>query len=434
MGAKHAMNETQASLRLLSLALGGAILVLMVVQLLSTYVLGAGALSLALGAAVFLFWQYQRSEQSRTKVEQEALLLQHQAFAAEVERAWERSHAHEAERRKVQNRTAARGSGESEVQQRSVPSQASSSSQPSSKAVVPPSLGAAPKKKKKKKRDEDEEDEIFEVDDKLEAEVVDGLEDFLQHSRLRQTLKSTAQGMRESQGRKKEKELGGAGSAEVKQPVLPPPPTRAAAKPKAKAEAEKPKRPVFKENLFGPPKDKAAEDAKAPEPGKGGGRKGAVDAKVSSSAKPPPPPAPGSSEATSRGLPEAKQEQPGRAQSYGRGGGAKGSGGKSGQGKRHLQQPWPSGGDDWWGEDDAGWYGTEDAAWWGEQDWWFPDDSSAHWGADASSWWAADSHAHWGGAGKGRWKGGGRGRAPGAEQWKQKAPLPKEQPAPSEEL
>lgn len=283
--------------------------------------------------------------------------------------------------------------------------------------------------------------------------MVDGLEDFLQHSRLRQTLKSTAQGMRESQGRKKEKVLGATGSTEareVKQPVLPPPLGRssAAAKPKAKAEAEKPKRPVFKENLFGPPKDKAAEELKAPEPpakpGKGGGCKGPADAKgskpsgaavgkgssrpspataaVGSSVQPPPPPAPGNLAATSRGPPEGQR--------HGRGDSAKGSGGKGSQGKWHQQQPWPSGADDRWAEDDAGWYGADDAAWWGEEDWWLPDDSTANWGADASSWWATDSHASWGGAGKGRWKGGGRGRAPAAEQWKQKAPPPKEPPAP----
>ncbi|CAK9075733.1 unnamed protein product [Durusdinium trenchii] len=133
-----------------------------------------------------------------------ALLMQHRAFAAEVERAWERSHSNDLERRKAPHRE--------------VPS--SHAPAPGVRAVGETAEGS--KKRKKKKRAESEE--TFIVDDELEAEVVEDLEDFLEHSRLRQTLKKTADELRVSQQRK-DKKASGALEADAKkapEPKVPP--------------------------------------------------------------------------------------------------------------------------------------------------------------------------------------------------------------------
>eukprot|EP00435_Cladocopium_sp_Y103_P026686 s2074_g6.t1 len=178
------INATQQSLRLLVYSLAGISVFFIVLRLLTTYVLGSpGMVTAALVLLVSLVWAAQRSQQFRAKNEQEALLMQHRAFAAEVERAWERSHANGLERRKAPNGVAV-----------SVPSHTASSTAEGSS-----------KKRKKKKRAEDGDEETFIVDDELEAEVVEDLEDFLEHSRLRQTLKKTADELRVSQKRKEDK-------------------------------------------------------------------------------------------------------------------------------------------------------------------------------------------------------------------------------------
>ncbi|CAJ1408381.1 unnamed protein product [Effrenium voratum] len=170
-------NATQQSLRLLAYSLAGISAFFILLHLLLTYVLGGpGMITVALVLAVSAIWVFQRS-QFRALGQQEELLMQHRAFAAEVERAWERSHAHD-ERRKG----------------REAPAQ----------AHAPSADGSTAKKRKKKKAREDDE-ETFIVDDELEAEVVEDLEDFLEHSRLRQALKKTADELRESQRRKEEK-------------------------------------------------------------------------------------------------------------------------------------------------------------------------------------------------------------------------------------
>lgn len=189
------INATQQSLLLLVYSLAGISVFFIVLNLLTTYVLGSpGMVTAALVLLVSLVWAAQRSQQFRAKNEQEALLMQHRAFAAEVERAWERSHANGLERRKAPNAVAV-----------SVPSHTASTAEGSSK------------KRKKKKRTEDGDEETFIVDDELEAEVVEDLEDFLEHSRLRQTLKKTADELRVSQKRKEDKKnicLGSGGRTE----------------------------------------------------------------------------------------------------------------------------------------------------------------------------------------------------------------------------
>lgn len=221
------INATQQSLRLLVYSLAGISVFFIVLRLLTTYVLGSpGMVTAALVLLVSLVWAAQRSQQFRAKNEQEALLMQHRAFAAEVERAWERSHANGLERRKAPNGVAV-----------SVPSHTASSTAEGSS-----------KKRKKKKRAEDGDEETFIVDDELEAEVVEDLEDFLEHSRLRQTLKKTADELRVSQKRKEDKKASALAPEEEPKKV---PETKA---PNIKTKKEAPQ---------------------VPEPAKGAGNKGA---------------------------------------------------------------------------------------------------------------------------------------------------------------
>jgi len=189
-----AANETQATLRLLGYALSVALIILIVVRLLSTYVIGnQSILSVTMVSATSLYWIWKRYQQTKWRSEQETLLAQHQSFAAEVERAWERSHTHDVERRRGATRSQPRGPNpDVEVPDRNGKSQQLE-------------VEASTKKKKKKKKEDQEEEEIFFVDDDVEAKVVEDLEDFLQHSSLRQALKNTANGMRESQQRRQEK-------------------------------------------------------------------------------------------------------------------------------------------------------------------------------------------------------------------------------------
>lgn len=219
------INATQQSLRLLVYSLAGISIFFIVLRLLTTYVLGSpGMVTAALVLLVSLVWAAQRSQQFRAKNEQEALLMQHRAFAAEVERAWERSHANGLERRKAPTAVAV-----------SVPSHTASTVEGSSK------------KRKKKKRTEDGDEETFIVDDELEAEVVEDLEDFLEHSRLRQTLKKTADELRVSQKRKEDKKASALAPEEEAKKV-----------PETKAPSIKTKK----------------EAPKVPEPAKGAGNKG----------------------------------------------------------------------------------------------------------------------------------------------------------------
>ncbi|CAJ1358967.1 unnamed protein product [Effrenium voratum] len=124
-------NATQQSLRLLAYSLAGISAFFILLHLLLTYVLGGpGMITVALVLAVSAIWVFQRS-QFRALGQQEDLLMQHRAFAAEVERAWERSHAHD-ERRKG----------------REAPAQ----------AHAPSADGSTAKKRKKKKAREDDEE------------------------------------------------------------------------------------------------------------------------------------------------------------------------------------------------------------------------------------------------------------------------------------
>ena len=186
------INATQQSLRLLVYSLAGISAFFITLRLLMTYVLGSqGMMTAASVLVVSLIWVAQSSQQFRAKGEQEALLMQHRAFAAEVERAWERSHANDLERRKAPHN---HHNNHNHNHHTSVPSQATNANAEGSS-----------KKRKKKKRAEEGDEETFIVDDELEAEVVEDLEDFLEHSRLRQTLKKTADELRLSQKRKEDK-------------------------------------------------------------------------------------------------------------------------------------------------------------------------------------------------------------------------------------
>ncbi|CAE8704599.1 unnamed protein product [Polarella glacialis] len=200
-----------------------------------------------------LVWTAQRfhSDRAKTEHEPEALLLQHRVFAAEVERAWERSHIHEAERRKDQRPAV-------------VSTQGLQRSQATVRAAVPAAASGlaegatlASKKAKKKRRKEEAEEDIFFVEDDLEAEVVQDLEDFLEHTQLRLALKKTADGLRQSQQKQEDRKK----LLEERQQQL----LQKAAD--AKAEAKKPRPPSAKalEPLHAAPKEKALEKEKAEE-------------------------------------------------------------------------------------------------------------------------------------------------------------------------
>eukprot|EP00913_Durusdinium_trenchii_P010058 g9438.t1 len=134
------VNATQQSLRLLGLSLAGISAFFIILRLLLTYVLGSpGMVTAAVVSVISVLWAAQRSQHARARSEQEALLMQHRAFAAEVERAWERSHSNDLERRKAPHRE--------------VPS--SHAPAPGVRAVGETAEGS--KKRKKKKRAESEE-------------------------------------------------------------------------------------------------------------------------------------------------------------------------------------------------------------------------------------------------------------------------------------
>eukprot|EP00931_Biecheleriopsis_adriatica_P117484 TRINITY_DN929_c0_g1_i2.p1 TRINITY_DN929_c0_g1~~TRINITY_DN929_c0_g1_i2.p1 ORF type:complete len:479 (-),score=118.71 TRINITY_DN929_c0_g1_i2:51-1487(-) len=470
-----APNATQQSLRLLAYSLGALAVLLFVVRVLLSYV--PGVLSFALVLVACLIWAMQRSENFKAKSEQEALLMQHRAFAQEVELAWERSH-HEAERRRGQSRHDAAGTASGRSDKSAISSQRQSQEVDSS---------TSSRKKKKKKANEDDED-LFIVDDELEAEVVEDLEDFLQHSRLRQTLKKTAGDMRESQKRKEE-------ASAVKKIVLPPPvrpvedkkPTKQEQK-AAKAE-QKPAKPAeasqkdrhLKETTQ---KDRTQKDTVIP-------KKAAKPDSAASSAAPsrqapavppaplpppPPPPVDGKAGSSREEAPrdhnraghsadqngvskkeahvaEPKGDRKGSGKSAtqtsdrpatGAERDASRSGGKGGKASKgecedkaargvarknhdsHFESKGWNGqseggkskGRGWencWDQDSAFWYGDEHE-WWTEQDWWSHD---GQWGADDASWWGGYQGR---GRGKGHWVGGGdSGRRPGGtEQWRAK--------------
>mmetsp|Transcript_54537 Transcript_54537/g.97392 ORF Transcript_54537/g.97392 Transcript_54537/m.97392 type:complete len:319 (-) Transcript_54537:99-1055(-) len=241
-----ASNETQATLRLLCYALLAVIGLLVVVRLFSNYVIGKhGGLSVVLVPVTVLYWIWKRYHQTKSRSEQEALLAQHQSFAAEVERAWERSHTHDAERRRAPPRTQQRGDWDSTAELAKA-----KSSQLEAEA-------ASTKKKKKKKKDDEEEEEVFYVDDAVEAKVVEDLEDFLGHSRLRQALKNTANDMRESRQRRQEKK--------APKPV-PPVPAPAVKEKEAKQQVQADSKLTEKETRK--PEKAAKSKAKAAENGK----------------------------------------------------------------------------------------------------------------------------------------------------------------------
>uniref|UniRef100_A0A7S4VVY0 Uncharacterized protein n=1 Tax=Alexandrium monilatum TaxID=311494 RepID=A0A7S4VVY0_9DINO len=252
-------NAAQANLRLLFQMLAGVALLLFSIKNLISYLKSSGSLTSLVALAALTLALLRKFQQWQAKCEQEALLLQHQAIAAEIEVAWERSRPQEIERRRearpamrqiaappLQPRsprqvgtTATRGPGAADVcdspvrgpvgvvpgglavaasravqelppaLQASVPvsqplqprnAPLPSGASPATPATAAPSAAPTAKKKKKKKVEE-----AIVVEDELEAEVVEDLEDFLQHSRLRSALKSTAGVIRESQRRQEEK-------------------------------------------------------------------------------------------------------------------------------------------------------------------------------------------------------------------------------------
>ncbi|CAE8667375.1 unnamed protein product, partial [Polarella glacialis] len=241
----------QAALRLLFYCLAATATLLFVVKTLLSYLDGPGALTSLVAGVCGLVWTAQRFHSDRAKTEHEALLLQHRVFAAEVERAWERSHIHEAERRKDQRPAV-------------VSTQGLQRSQATVRAAVPAAASGlaegatlASKKAKKKRRKEEAEEDIFFVEDDLEAEVVQDLEDFLEHTQLRLALKKTADGLRQSQQKQEDRKK----LLEERQQQL----LQKAAD--AKAEAKKPRPPSAKalEPPHAAPKEKALEKEKAEE-------------------------------------------------------------------------------------------------------------------------------------------------------------------------
>eukprot|EP00427_Karlodinium_veneficum_P042110 CAMPEP_0169250334 /NCGR_PEP_ID=MMETSP1016-20121227/36893_1 /TAXON_ID=342587 /ORGANISM="Karlodinium micrum, Strain CCMP2283" /LENGTH=474 /DNA_ID=CAMNT_0009331335 /DNA_START=162 /DNA_END=1583 /DNA_ORIENTATION=+ len=133
-------------------------------------------------------------KQWSSQAQQDAQVSEHRAFFAEVERAWERSHPERVERRHRERvKEFDQGPWDYRDNQKSVP------------ARVQEQIDIEASKKKKRKGKKNEED-IVVVDDELEAEMVEDVEDFLLHSRLRDKIKGAAEDVRERQRRQEEKQ------------------------------------------------------------------------------------------------------------------------------------------------------------------------------------------------------------------------------------
>mmetsp|Transcript_46354 Transcript_46354/g.110374 ORF Transcript_46354/g.110374 Transcript_46354/m.110374 type:complete len:530 (+) Transcript_46354:64-1653(+) len=174
---RSSANAAQANLRLLFSTLaciGGVLWTLRKVLAFLDSPGVASAVAVAVISTVVVLHKWQ---QRLAKAAQEALLLQHQSFYAEVEQAWSRSHPAEVERRCEGDSTEAK-----------------------SAAAVPQTA------RRRRRARSKEEEETIEVEDDLEAEFVEDLEDFLQHSRLRGTLKKATEDRRHSQQRQQERQ------------------------------------------------------------------------------------------------------------------------------------------------------------------------------------------------------------------------------------
>ncbi|CAE7354414.1 PIP5K4 [Symbiodinium sp. CCMP2456] len=374
--------NTPQALRLLAYSLTGIGVFFILLHLLLTYVLGSpGMVTVVLTVVMSGVWIFQRSQQFRARNEQEALLMQHRAFAAEVERAWERSHAHEAERRR-----------------------------PASTVPVPMTQTAGAEstaKKRKKKKSREDGEETFIVDDELEAEVVEDLEDFLQHSRLRQALKKTADDLRESQKRKEDKTR-----------APPPAPTSEAPEPK-QAAAKAPAAPA-----------KAAPKAANSNAGRNGSA-----TKAAPKALPPRPEGKDAAKtsrgkATGGGAAANGHSTVGKASLLPAGKGPAAHTGKGSKGPAANTKAAKDPGDandsaksfkgngkskskNWQDE----WYGGGADSWWGEQDGW-----GSGWYGNGGSWWGGQ-RGHWNGFGRApaakRWTPRGAGDAGGSDAWQE---------------
>jgi len=377
--------NTPQALRLLAYSLTGIGVFFILLHLLLTYVLGSpGMVTVVLTVVMSGVWIFQRSQQFRARNEQEALLMQHRAFAAEVERAWERSHAHEAERRRP-----------------------ASSTVPVPTAQTAGAESTAKKRKKKKSREDGEE--TFVVDDELEAEVVEDLEDFLQHSRLRQALKKTADDLRESQKRKEDKTR-----------APPPAPTSEAPEPK-KAAAKAPAAPA-----------KAAPKAANSNAGRNG-----YATKAAPKALPPRPEGkdaakPSRGKANGAAAAANGHSTVGKASLLPAGKGPAAHTGKGSKGPAANTKAAKDPGDandnaksfkgngksknkNWQDE----WYGGGGDSWWVEQEGW-----GSGWYGNGGSWWGGQ-RGHWNGFGRApaakRWtpRGTGAGDAGGSDAWQE---------------
>eukprot|EP00927_Polykrikos_kofoidii_P026573 TRINITY_DN23638_c0_g1_i1.p1 TRINITY_DN23638_c0_g1~~TRINITY_DN23638_c0_g1_i1.p1 ORF type:complete len:567 (-),score=128.39 TRINITY_DN23638_c0_g1_i1:25-1539(-) len=175
--------------------------------------------SVALAAAAG-FSLYHRMRQWKSSTTQEELLVQHQTFFAEVERASERSRSQgSTERRRGDvpmsaaekplptvacSHVVAKPSGARPTAARATAASASRvvTTQTGEQAQAPASSS---KKKKAKKRAKEEEEDIVEVEDDVEADMVEDLEDFLRHSRLRDTIKKAASDVRDGHRKQEER-------------------------------------------------------------------------------------------------------------------------------------------------------------------------------------------------------------------------------------
>lgn len=158
---------------------------LFVLKLVLSYLDTPGSATSAVTAVVVLLYSIVRFQQWRVASEEEALRQKHLSFASEVEREFLRS-------QREQKKPAA------------PPSSQRTGGPPPAPSAAPGAAAPAAPKKPKKKKPKDEEDLVY-VEDDLEAEVVEDLEDFLQHSRLRGKLKQTYDDLRQAQRRAEEK-------------------------------------------------------------------------------------------------------------------------------------------------------------------------------------------------------------------------------------
>lgn len=393
--------DTENAVKMLFYSISGLGLVLWLLRLVGSYLDSPGVASSLAIFVTLVYCGYKRWHEWTSQEKQDAQISEHRAFFAEVERAWERSHPERVERRHRERvREFEQGAWDYRDNEKPTP------------VVKEPVQSDTSKKKKKKGKKS--QDDIVVVDDEVEADMVEDVEDFLLHSRLRDKLKGAAEDVRERQRRQEEKQQ----QLEDRRR-------------KAEEEKNRPKEPEVKKGLP-PPNSRSASSVQglpAPAAVKSvASNKGAQQAqKTGDRAEGPRPSAKGQKTSNEEGATssrskaapkrqnadvndtahkEADSATSGREKNSGSQGREQNSGSQGAL--KSASNPQEAASDTWWAS--ASW---TDEAW--DEAWW----ASASW--EDSQWWGVD--AGWGNTGawnsrgngtrargKGATKGSGRGR------------------------